>query len=249
MIAILSDLHGNLEALEAVLADAAAFSVDRIYCLGDLVGYGPGPIPCIEHAMSWDCVVRGDFDAAAIFDDDLAGWTALGSKQTVLRFRSQLREHPRREAISQFLSSLPLGVATAEALFVHGLPRNPQYEYLFPEDVQNLRKMEAVAECFDGLCFCGHTHLPGLFHREGSGWAFTPPTGPEPSFRISGAQQICNVGSVGQPRDGDPRACYILFTPGKVTYRRVEYDIDLTRRKIRGEDDDGFSGQRLTEGR
>lgn len=249
MLAILSDLHGNLEALEAVLADAATFRVDRICCLGDLVGYGPDPIPCINHAMCWDCVVRGQFDDAAISDDDLSGWTALGAKQTVLRFRSQLREHPRRAAITEFLSSLPTSVTTPEALFVHGSPRNRLYDSLFPEDVYNSLKMESVAYGFEGLCFCGRTHLSGLFQRGGGGWTFSPPTDSEASFRISGARQICNVGSVGQPRDGDPRACYVLFTPGKITFRRVGYDIDRTRRKIRDQGDDDFPGQRLTEGR
>lgn len=249
MIAILSDIHGNLEALEAVLSDAAAFKVERIYCLGDLVGYGPDPIPCVERAMLWDIVLCGDFDDAAISGDDLAGWSALLAAKTVRRFRSELHVHPRRDAIAGFLSTLPTSVQTTEGFFVHGSPRRPLHEYVFPEDVHNPNKMEAIARHFECLCFCGHTHLPGVHHRQGTGWAFLSPADGKETFPISNRQLICNVGSVGQPRDGDRRASYVLLTPEAITFRRVEYDIEQTVQKIRDVGDDAFLGERLREGR
>jgi len=249
MIAILSDIHGNLEALEAVLADAAAFNVDAVYCLGDLIGYGPDPIPCIEYAMSWDIVVRGNFDNAAISDDDLSGWTAFHARKTVLRFRSQLNQHSRRHSITDFLSSLPTHLNTTDALYVHGSPRNYLNEYLFPEDTYNPRKMGSLEPLFRSLCFCGRTHIPGIFHRDALAWGFTSPAKCDHQYPLSDDKVICNVGSVGQPRDGDPRASYVLFTPDNITFRRVDYDVDLTSRKIRNDEDDDFPGQRVRDGR
>jgi predicted phosphodiesterase len=103
MIAIISDIHGNLEALEAVLSDVGKQGVSDIYCLGDLVGYGPDPLPCIELAMSWRIVLQGNFDKASLVADDLPGFAgARRARKTILRFREQLELHPNRKAIQQF---------------------------------------------------------------------------------------------------------------------------------------------------
>lgn len=241
MIAILSDIHGNLEALEAVLHDAATFGVHAIYCLGDIIGYGPDPIRCVQRAMNWDVVLQGNFDKVALGNDNLPGWTAVQARNTILRFRSQLSQHPNRSNIIEFLTSLPSHLVTPEAYYVHGSPRNHLHEYLFPEDVFNQRKMEAVMSLFDALCFCGHTHIPGIFHCNLSRdcWKYISPNECASQYSITDEKLICNVGSVGQPRDNDPRASYVLFTPGTIFFRRVEYDVDCTIRKMRK---DGFDG-------
>lgn len=250
MIAILSDIHGNLEALEAVLADVASFNVDAVYCLGDIIGYGPDPISCIQHAMMWQIVLQGNFDHAAIGNDDLPGWSgAVHARKTILRFRSQLAQHPNRSSITDFLTSRPTYFVTVDAFHVHGSPRNHLHEYLFPEDIYNDRKMDAITSLFDSLCLCGHTHLPGIFQRKSSGWDYVTPEECGYQYSIAEDKLICNVGSVGQPRDNDSRACYVLFTPHIITFRRVEYDIDRTIQKMRDEGDDDFHGQRLFEGR
>lgn len=199
MIAILSDIHGNLEAMEAVLRDAAAFDVHAIYCLGDIVGYGPDPIPCIRRAMKWDLVLKGNFDEAGLGDDDLPGWSSMEARRTILRFRSQLSQQSDRGAITEFLSSLPSHYAKAEAVYVHGTPRNHLYEYLFPEDIYNERKMNAVAALFGSLCFCGHTHIPGIFRHNMSGncWEYVTPEECGYKYPIAQEKLICNVGSVG----------------------------------------------------
>ncbi len=248
MIAITSDIHGNLEALDAVLADAESFGVQAIYCLGDLVGYGPDPIPCVQRAIAWPVVLRGDFERATV-DDNFSRWSTSAPAQTgMIRFRTQLAAHPDREAIQRFLGSLPTFYATQPALYVHGSPSDHTYEYLFPEDIYNQRKMDANTSLFGPLCFCGHTHVPGIFHRDGPGWNFKTPAEIGNSYALSKEKLIVNVGSVGQPRDRDPRACYVLYTPERIQFRRVDYDIDRTVQKIRDQGDDGFGAQRLHEG-
>ncbi len=251
MIAILSDIHGNLEALEAVLHDAATFDVQAIYCLGDIVGYGPDPVACVQRAMTWDLVLQGNFEQAALGDGDLPGWSAPHARETIFRFRSQLSQQNDRSAITEFLTSLPSHFMAAEALYVHGSPRNHLCEYLFPEDIYNQRKMDAIASLFDSLCFCGHTHIPGIFHRNSSRdrWEHITPEDCDYQYSVTEEKLICNVGAVGQSRDGDPRASYVLLTRGTIFFRRVEYDVDVTIQKMRDDGDDGFRGQRLHEGR
>lgn len=251
MIAILSDIHANLEAMEAVLHDAASFDVHAIYCLGDIIGYGPDPIPCIQRAMNWDLVLRGNFDEAALLNDDLAGWSAHHARRTVLRFRSQLSQHPDRDAIKEFLSMLPSHFATGSVTYVHGSPRNHLYGYLFPEDIYNERKMADIASLFDSLCVCGHTHIPGIFHRSPSrdSWDYAAPEECNGQYPIAEDKLICNVGSVGQPRDGDPRASYVLLAAETIYFRRVEYDMERTIKKMRDNGDGDLDGQRLRDGR
>lgn len=251
MIAIISDIHGNLEALEAVLADIAVFSVDDIYCLGDVIGYGPDSIACVERAMEWGMVLEGNFEVAATTFEAPIDWgMAVIAEDSVLRFRSELQKHHLCTALTSFLDSLPMCFETADALYVHGSPRNPWNEYLFPEDVHNERKMLAIHELFNSLCFCGHTHMPGIFRPvSAERFEFLAPKECGHHCFIGDQKLICNVGSVGQPRDEDPRACYVLYTPELITFRRVEYDIELTVSKIKDRGGFDFSGERLREGR
>jgi predicted phosphodiesterase len=150
MIAILSDIHANLEALEAVLNDVAKFPVEAIYCLGDLVGYGPDPIPCLQAAMEWDLVLLGNHDVAALNPgNDLDGWSALAAKNSVLRARAQLQQHPRGAELSVFFWALRSQFSSRGNLFLHGSPRHPIHEYVFPEDIHNDKKMNALMSCFE----------------------------------------------------------------------------------------------------
>lgn len=249
MIAILSDIHGNLEALEAVLKDAVSFEIERIVCLGDLVGYGPDPIPCVERAREWHFVLRGFYDLAAVLDDDLAGWSSASAKNSILRFREELQQHPQCRELTDFLTALPTLATIGDALFVHGSPRGPTNEFLFPEDIYNTRKMDAIAERVSSLCFCGNTHIPGIFYRGESGWKYLSPAECGDRFPLTVGKILCTVGSVGQPRDLDPRACYVLYSKQKIIFRRVDYDRELTIRKIRERGDDDLFGQRLRDGR
>jgi diadenosine tetraphosphatase ApaH/serine/threonine PP2A family protein phosphatase len=136
-------------------------------------------------------------------------------------------------------------------LYVHGSPRNHLNEYVFPEDIYNERKMTGLGEKFGRLCFNGHTHVPGIFRERGPGeWDFVSPEECKTGFPIDGRRVICNVGSVGQPRDGDWRACYILFDGAHIWFRRVAYDVETTIRKIHAIPElENFLGDRLREGR
>ncbi len=149
------------------------------------------------------------------------------------------------------MTGLPRSHQEGDILYVHGSPRNPLNEYVFPEDIYNERKMIRLGEKFGQVCFNGHTHVPGIFVERGPGrWEFVDPSECRKGFPIAGCRIICNVGSVGQPRDGDSRACYVLFDGTRIWFRRVAYDEEATIRKIYAIAElDNFFGDRLREGR
>lgn len=249
--AVISDIHGNLEALEAVLEDIQQQGASSIVCLGDLVGYGPDPIACVRHAMKWDIVLMGNHDEEALNEDDLPGWSSLSAKRTIFKFRRQLKALDPESDIRRFMQTRSEQFASTHALYVHGSPRDPLHEYLFPEDIYNPKKMASISAIFEGICFCGHTHIPGMFiPDEEENWSYYEPGESDHEFSVGFPRLICNVGSVGQPRDGDPRASYVLFNGETIRFRRVEYDVEKTIRKIRDDDDyDNFLGDRLRDGR
>jgi predicted phosphodiesterase len=274
MWAIFSDIHANLEALEAVLADidSQPAEVDRILCLGDTLGYGPSPCECLDLVRQrCDVVLSGNHDEAVLSGADGYGQYAA---QAVLWHRKQIGEGPRREDRWVFLDALPIRHEEGALLFVHGSARNPLYEYVFPEDIYNPRKMCRVFDLIDCHCFAGHTHFPGVFVEtaerpnttlydvtgqprpdvEGAFpeglWAHHAPKEIDYVYVRDRRKAILNVGSVGQPRDGDWRACYVLLDGPNVIFRRVPYDVEKTIRKIRAIPDlNDFLGDRLGEGR
>ena len=143
--AILSDIHGNLEALQAVLADVAEQGIATIYCLGDIIGYGPNPRECVDRAMSFNLSVLGNHDQGALFDPE--GFSS-GAERAIFWTRAQLEdvggdpEQARRRWT--FLCELPRQVREGKLLFVHGSARNPLNEYVFPEDIYNPRKLNRI---------------------------------------------------------------------------------------------------------
>ncbi|MCG8651618.1 MAG: metallophosphatase family protein [Pirellulales bacterium] len=249
-IAIISDIHGNLTALEAVLEDIASQSVQRVVCLGDVIGYGPEPCACLDHVMKHDFCVLGNHDSSALFDPE--GFN-VAAEQAIFWTRSQLecgRDGPEASRNRmEFICGLPRMVREGSALFVHGSPRGPTNEYVFPEDTQNGKKMEKLFSMVPHLCFQGHTHVPGIFTPD---YRFIRPVDTGSGYDVSNpdVKLMINVGSVGQPRDGDPRSCYVLFDQEKIEYRRVEYDVEDVVAKIEAEPElDDFLGYRLREGR
>jgi diadenosine tetraphosphatase ApaH/serine/threonine PP2A family protein phosphatase len=250
MKAILSDIHGNLEALQAVLQDAARHGVEAVYCLGDTVGYGPDPRECLDLAMGWQVVLLGNFDQAVLSDAPDLGPTAIAATRSLVWSRRELKAAvPDPQASNrrrQFLTERPRSQQEGNFLFVHGSPRNPLHEYVFPEDIYNQRKMAAIFSLVERYCFLGHTHVPGVFTDDGR---FRTPEEVDCLYRLDARKTVVNVGSVGQPRDGDWRACYVLLDRDVTVFRRVEYDIGTTVRKIRDIDPDGFLGDRLGDGR
>jgi diadenosine tetraphosphatase ApaH/serine/threonine PP2A family protein phosphatase len=246
--ALISDIHSNFEALQAVLADIKKHPVEEIYCLGDIVGYGPNPRECVDLVMQCKVVLLGNHDQGAMFDPD--GFNP-SAERAIFWTRAQL-EAPgeNRQATErrwEFLAERPRTHREGPYLFVHGSARNPLNEYVFPEDIYNQRKMERIFALVDRYCFQGHTHVPGIFTEN---LQFHSPEEIDYTYRLNGRKMLCNVGSVGQPRDGDWRACYVLLDGDTIRYRRVEYDIETTIKKIYAIADlENFLGDRLRDGR
>lgn len=247
MRAIISDIHGNLEALEAVLADIQNQGIKEIFCLGDIVGYGPNPRECIDLVMSKCAVtILGNHDQAALFDPE--GFNA-GAERAIFWTRQMLEsgDAASNERRWEFLGDLPRMRREGKFLFVHGSARNPLNEYVFPEDVYNQRKMERIFGLVDRYCFQGHTHIPGVFTED---YNFIPPDGLGNRLELGEQKVLINVGSVGQPRDGDNRSSYVVLDDKTVQFRRVGYDFEKTISKIYPIPDlDNFLGDRLRDGR
>jgi predicted phosphodiesterase len=246
--ALISDIHSNLEALEAVLQDIKQHDVQEIYCLGDIVGYGPNPRECVDLVMPCKVVLLGNHDQGAMFDPD--GFNP-SAERAIFWTRAQLEsptdDRQKKERRWEFLAERPRTHREDNFLYVHGSARNPLNEYVFPEDIYNQRKMERIFALVDRYCFQGHTHVPGIFTES---LQFHSPDEIDFVYRLNGRKTLCNVGSVGQPRDGDWRACYVLLDGETIRYRRVEYDIDTTVKKIYDIPDlENFLGDRLRDGR
>jgi diadenosine tetraphosphatase ApaH/serine/threonine PP2A family protein phosphatase len=254
--AIISDVHGNLEALMAVLGDIAAQEIADIICLGDVVGYGPNPVECADVVRERCRVVLcGNHDAAAT---GLAFGFNRPAREAIDWTRRQLKPGvfslPPTRARWEFLKTLPHRFEEDGVLFVHGSPRDPVMEYIEESDTVDLGfgpsdKILRIFEALPGPCFVGHTHRPGVITSEMK-WVNVSAL-PEGRFTVEPAKKaIVNVGSVGQPRDEDRRACYVVLDGPTATYRRVEYDYNRTREKMLAVQElDPRLGDRLGEGR
>jgi len=250
MFAVISDIHGNLEALQVVLERIKEFDISRIICLGDIVGYGPNPLQCLD-LISEHCeqTVMGNHDFAVLYEP--ANFN-LGAEQACFWTRRELlcdRQTQRRRTRTRFLGSAPVKITSDEMSFVHASPRRPINEYIFPDDVySNVNKLTSNFERLDSFCFVGHTHFAGVFLPYPD---FYSPGELDNHFDFKTATQaVINVGSVGQPRDRDCRACFVTVDETQVKFVRVEYDIQTVADKIRAVDMlDDFHGQRLFEGR
>ena len=190
----------------------------------------------------------GNHDQATLFDPDGFNPVAL---QAVYWTREQLEDCSGTPVKANrrwdFLGELPRTYVEDSCLYVHGSPREPTNEYVFPEDVYNQRKMDAIFGKIERYCFAGHTHIPGVFTSERE---FLTPDDVSYQYRLSATPVMINVGSVGQPRDNDSRACYVVLENDVVTFRRVAYDFETTVRKIyRVAELDNMLGDRLRSGR
>ena len=254
-LAIISDIHGNLEALNAVLADIDQQQVDAVYCLGDVVGYGPNPCECLTLVRErCQKVILGNHDQGVLFDPE--GFN-VGAERAIRWTREQLERHDQRsrhpdDNLNDFLGELPRSFHEDDILFVHGSARRPLDEYVFPEDVYNPLKLKHIFELVTRLVFQGHTHVPGVFTvaPEFVAAAVGPGT-TEVRMVLPTSKAMINVGSVGQPRDNDPRSCYVIVEDfATVRYRRIPYAAETTCAKIHGIADlDNFLGDRLLLGR
>ncbi len=246
MKALISDIHSNLEALQAVLKDIETQNVEATYCLGDIIGYGPNPRECIDLVLDLPLILLGNHDQGAMFDPE--GFNP-SAERAIFWTRAQLESRSDSRAMRrwEFLNDRPRTHREGDFLYVHGSARNPLNEYVFPEDIYNQRKMERIFAMVERYCFQGHTHVPGIFTES---LQFYSPEDVDYVYELDSRKTMINVGSVGQPRDGDWRACYVLLDGKAVRYRRVEYDIETTVQKIYAIPDlENFLGDRLRDGR
>lgn len=240
LTAVISDIHANAEALSAVLADIRARGAQRIVCLGDIIGYGPDPAACVDMVRShcaWS--LMGNHDYGVLYEPTNFN---PGAEAAAFWTREVLDREPdeaARAARYEFLGRLRVRVvdsapaAPHHVLCVHGSPRRPINEYIFPDDVQTAPdKLQTIFERVTRVCLVGHTHVPGVFTDEPD---FYPPSElTDQTYRFTaGEKAIINVGSVGQPRDLDPRASYVLLGPDAARFVRVPYDVETTAAKIR----------------
>jgi len=244
--AIISDIHGNLEGLEAVLADIKSQGIEEIYCLGDIVGYGPNPRECIDLVMQCNACLLGNHDQGALFDPE--GFNS-GAERAIFWTRKMLEtgDPAGNERRWEFLGELPRMIRDGDHLFVHGSARNPLNEYVFPEDIYNQRKMERIFSLVDKYCFQGHTHIPGVFTEDLN---FLAPEDIDFKYALGSKKVLVNVGSVGQPRNGDNRASYVILNDSEIRFQRVSYELEKTAEKIYAIPElDNFLGERLRDGR
>ena len=227
IILVISDIHANLAALKAVLEDAG--TVDAVWCLGDVVGYGPNPNECITLLQKQPNLVclTGNHDAACI------GKINAASFNYDARLAVEWTESVLTEDSVAFLSERPQVVVIDEVTLTHGSPRQPIYEYLLDTEAA----MENFGYFENDYCFIGHSHIPLMFslHAEEDVRLSFPPPGHTQQLK---PRAIINPGSVGQPRDRDRRASYALFDPEFETWviKRVEYDIHATQNDMRAVD-------------
>ena len=221
-ILVISDIHANLTALDAVLTDAGEF--DAAWCLGDLVGYGPDPNECITKVRALPnlrCII-GNHDAAAL--DQIDTKTFNMEARQALEWTQKILT----ESSITFLSSLQQKIEINNVTLTHGSPRHPVWEYLMDSQTAALN--------FDYFstpyCFVGHTHLPVVYTREEKKLVVYKPT-PNNKITLS-PRTIINPGSVGQPRDHDPRAAYVIYNPEENTwdYHRLTYDIPAVQTRM-----------------
>ena len=250
MDAVISDIHGNLEALEAVLAQIHCKTIHQVICLGDVVGYGPDSLECVRRSSTWERVVAG------VFDREILGHTKLEWNSYLKQHLKNLRADCNSAADSNFLlatlSSYQPSFADADVHFAHGSPRDFR-DYIFPEIIYETDSLECLAKYFplQKTCVCGGSHVASIFRRVATQeWEHTKPE-PGVAYDLSESNKAIVVcGSVGQPRDEDPRASFLTLDERSVTFHRVEYDVEKTIGKIAANPVlDNMFGERLRSGR
>ncbi len=236
-IAVISDIHSNLEALSTVITFLKEQQIRRIFCLGDVVGYGPRPNECVELVRrNCEVCLMGNHDHAVIGETDITYFNAH-AQESVLWTQRQLTA-----ANMQFLKKLKFQHQLDDILLVHSTPLHPEaWDYIFSEREARYYMDEIPQR----LVFIGHSHLPIVFsYNEGKRYQ------ERMLLNLTHDRYIVNVGSVGQPRDGDPRACFVLYDVEEyiLEYVRLEYDVQKTYQEILDHHLPTFLAMRLLSG-
>jgi len=238
-LAILSDIHGNYDALRAVLGSLSVQGIQTYVCLGDIVGYGPEPAACLHTLIRYNAIiVAGNHDCAVTDRLPVNSFNAL-AKEAIHWTREQMGPEDL-----EFLAALPLVERVDGADFVHGALYTPElFDY-----VQTSYDASLSMSCMKNpVCFVGHSHVPITFLQQDYIRYTT-----ENEIPLSAGERILvNVGSVGQPRDKDPRACFAVYdtTEKVISIQRVRYDVDAVVAKLRAAGLPSALGERLRVGR
>ncbi|MCL8486048.1 MULTISPECIES: metallophosphoesterase family protein [Bradyrhizobium] len=245
LLAIFTDIHANRQAFAACLEAARARGADRLICLGDIVGYGADPEWSVDTVMelvaAGGLAVRGNHDNAV----STASETMNAEAQAAMEWtRGRLSAEQRR-----FLAELPMSVGDEDRLFVHAEASSPLRWRYVQSSADAARSMIATEA---QVTFCGHIHRPALYSMSATAkmTSFTP-TANMPIQLLRGRQWLAVVGSVGQPRDGDPAASFVTFDTKsrELTYCRVPYDVEAAAQRIRDNGLPPWLAQRLSMGR
>lgn len=248
--AVISDIHSNIEALTAVFEDIDRRGIDRVFCLGDVIGYGPDPEACVDVVMErCEFTIKGNHDEALFGGADRFNPYARAAVEWT---RDRLKPRLFRSKLSsgrwEFLQNLKIEHRIDDLYFVHGSPRDHTNEYIYREDVffNADEKLRTIFKSFDRALFVGHTHLPVIITDR---LETAIPDESKSEFTLNDGKYIVNVGSVGQPRDRDSRSCYVEMDGQVVRYHRVAYEIQSVIDKIaRQKNLDSVLGTRLLEG-
>ncbi len=221
-IAIFGDIHANLEALQTVLADAQSQYCTDYICLGDVVGYNANPSECLEIVRAMNCpVVKGNHDHDASLDHSLDTMNPVAA-EALQWTRNQLSDEQR-----EWLRKLRMVRQVSDFTIVHSTLDQPmRWDYV----TNRFDAMSNFAYQFTQVCFHGHTHVPRVYMKS----SVVQEIAAESVIIEPGLKYFINAGSVGQPRDGDWRACYVIYDmeERRIVFRRLEYDIEETGRKI-----------------
>lgn len=222
--AIISDIHSNLEALLVVLKDIKKRRLKSIFCLGDLVGYGANPNECVDLCMKESkVIVAGNHDWAAINKTDVSTFNPVAAQAI-----KWTQEQITKDGVNK-LKSLQLTQKVDNLLLVHATPKDPEkWSYLL-----SLEEFEKEFTHFkEQICFIGHSHIPAAIYQDDNGYCDIVRDNPFPL--VAKRRYIVNVGSVGQPRDLDPRASYAIYDGNKngIEIVRLDYNIPLAQQKI-----------------
>lgn len=243
-IAVISDIHGNWEALKAVIREIDSEEIDQVWCLGDVAGYGPQPNECIDELERLSLTaISGNHDLGVIGSIDLEDFNLDGQK-AILWQRPRLSSGSLDYLRRLLLKEKPLPNIT----LVHGSPRDPVWEYLLTPWLadENFEKLDTT------VGFFGHTHLPVIYKKLGDApaEALLPPAAKKFILENDGARWLINPGSVGQPRDGNPRASYLIFDSEELIleYRRLNYPVGKTQEIMHNVGLPPFLSERLARG-
>jgi diadenosine tetraphosphatase ApaH/serine/threonine PP2A family protein phosphatase len=243
LLALLSDIHANRQAFAACLEAVRATGAERLVLLGDLVGYGGDPEWAVDVAMGLveqgAIAVRGNHDSAVLRSENMNAAAKIAIEWTRGRLSTAQRD---------FLASLPLTHEEEDRLYVHAEASRPaRWRYVQSADDAAGSMLATAAQ----ITFCGHVHQPAIYSMSAPGkiTSVVPATG-IPVQLGSGRQWLVVAGSVGQPRDDNPAACFLTYDTrsGEVTYRRVDYDIEMAQRRIRDGGLPEWLAERLARG-